>query len=99
MTRLLLTILILGSLAGIVPYMLLRRMGGVGRSVFAYCTGLLVSASTSFGVSLAMQAILPVSVLDADRVIGSGLACAVIGPVLGMLAAKRSRARLQRLGL
>ena len=78
--------------------LVLRRMGGVGRSVFAYCTGFLVSSSTSLGVSFAMQAILPVPVVDADRVIGSGLACAVVGPVLGMLAAKRSRARLQRLG-
>jgi hypothetical protein len=53
----------------------------------------LVSSSISMGVFLTTQAVLPAPLLDADRVIGSGLLCAVIGPTLGVLAAKRLRAR------
>jgi hypothetical protein len=95
MTRLLLTVLILACAAGCIPYVLLR-MGGVGRSAFSYAVGFLVSSSTSIGVFLTAQAILPAPVLDADRIIGSGLLCAVIGPALGVLAAKRFRLRLQQ---
>jgi hypothetical protein len=95
MTRLLLTVLVLGGVAGSVPFILLRKTGGIGRSAFAYAMGFLVSSSTSFGVLLTMQAILPAPVLDADRVIGSGLFCAVVGPALGVLAAKRFRLRMQ----
>ena len=93
MTRLLSTALILGCVAGGIPYVLLR-MGGIGRSAFAYAVGF--SSSTSIGVFLTAQAILPAPVLDADRIIGSGLLCAVIGPALGVLAAKRFRLRLQQ---
>jgi hypothetical protein len=95
MTRLLLTVLVLGGVAGGVPFVLLRKMGGFGRSAFAYAMGFLVSSSTSIGVLLTTQAILPAPVLDADRVIGSGLFCAVIGPALGVVAAKRFRLRMQ----
>jgi hypothetical protein len=95
MIRLLLTVLVLGGMAGGVPYVLLRKMGGVGRSAFAYAIGFLVSSSASIGVFLTTQAVLPAPVLDADRIIGSGLLCAVIGPALGVLAAKRFRPRLQ----
>jgi len=95
MTRLLLTILLLGGLAGGVPFVWLRKTGGFGRSALAYAMGFLVSASTSFGVFLTTQAVLPAPVLDADRIIGSGLLCAVICPALGVLAAKRFRPRLQ----
>jgi hypothetical protein len=95
MIRLVLTILVLGSVAGGVPFVLLRKMRGIGRSAFAYAMGFLVSSSTSIGVFLTTQAVLPAPVLDADRVIGSGLFCAVIGPALGMVAAKRYRLRMQ----
>jgi hypothetical protein len=95
MTRLLLTVLILGGVAGGIPFVLLRKTGGVGRSAFAYAMGFLVSSSTSIGVFLTTQAVLPAPVLDADRIIGSGLLCAVIGPALGVLAAKRFRPRMK----
>jgi hypothetical protein len=55
----------------------------------------LISSSTSIGVFMTTQAILPAPPLDADGIIGSGLLCAVIGPVLGVLAAKRFRPRMQ----
>jgi hypothetical protein len=96
MTRLLLTVLVLGGVAGGIPFVLLRnRMGGIGRNAFAYAMGFLVSSSTSIGVFLTTQAVLPAPVLDADRVIGSGLLCAVVGPALGVAAAKRFRLRTQ----
>ena len=95
MIRLLLTVLILGGMAGGVPYVLLRKMGGVGRSAFAYAMGFLVSSSASMGVFLTTQAVLPAPALDADGIIGSGLLCAVIGPALGVLAAKRFRPQSQ----
>jgi hypothetical protein len=96
MTRLLLTVLVLGGVASGVPFVLLRnKMGGIGRSAFACAMGFLVSSSTSIGVFLTTQAVLPAPVLDADRVIGSGLLCAVIGPALGVVAAKRFRLRMQ----
>ena len=94
MIRLLLTVLFLGGMAGGVPYVMLRKMSGVGRSAFAYAMGFLVSSSASMGVFLTTQAVLPAPVLDADGVIGSGLLCAVVGPALGVLAAKRFRPRL-----
>jgi hypothetical protein len=93
--RLLLTILVLGGVAGGVPFVLLRKMGGIGRSAFAYALGFLISSSTSIGVFLITQAVWPAPVLDADRVIGSGLLCAVIGPAVGVVAAKRFRLRMQ----
>jgi hypothetical protein len=96
MMRLLLTVLILGGVAGGIPYVLLRKTGGVGRSAFAYVMGFLVSSSTSIGVLLTTQAVLPAPLLDADRIIGSGLLCAVIGPALGVLAAKRFRLHLHQ---
>ena len=96
MTRQLLTVIILGGVAAGIPYVLLRKMGGVGRSVLAYAVGFLVSSSTSIGVFLTTQAVLPAPVLNTDRIVGSGLLCSVVGPVLGVLAAKRSRARLQQ---
>jgi hypothetical protein len=95
MIRLLLTILILGGVASGIPFVLLRKMGGFGRSAFAYAMGFLVSSSTSIGVFMTTQAVLPAPVLDADRIIGSGLLCAVVGPALGVLAAKRFRPRTQ----
>jgi hypothetical protein len=95
MTRIALTILVLGGVAGGIPYVLLRKLGGVGRSVLAYGVGFLVSSSMSVAVFLTTQAIVPAPAFDTDRIVGSGLLCAVIGPVLGVLAAKRSRARLQ----
>ena len=95
MTRILLTIMVFGGVAGGPPYILLRKIGGVWRSLLAYAVGFLVSSATSVGVFLTTQAVLPAPVNDADRVVGSGLLCAVIGPVLGVLAARRSRARLQ----
>jgi hypothetical protein len=45
---------------------------------------------------LTTQGVLAVPIHDADRVIGSGLLCAVVGPVVGVLAAKQSRSQLQR---
>jgi len=96
MTRLLLTILVLGGVAGGVPFVLLRKTAGtagIGRGAFAYAVGFLVSSSTSIGVFLTTQAILSAPVLDADRIVGSGLLCAVVGPALGVLAAKRLRLR------
>jgi hypothetical protein len=93
MIRLLLTVLTIGGVAAGIPFVLLRKMGGIGRSVLACAVGLLVSSSISMGVFLTTQALLPAPLLDADRVIGSGLLCAVIGPTLGVLAAKRLRAR------
>jgi hypothetical protein len=96
MTRLLLTVLVLGGVASGVPFVLLRnKMGGIGRSAFACAMGFLVSSSTSIGVFLTTQAVLPAPVLDADRVIGSGLLCALIGPALGVAAVKRFRLRMQ----
>jgi hypothetical protein len=96
MTRLLLTVLVLGGVASGVPFVLLRnKMGGIGRSAFACAMGFLVSSSTSIGVFLTTQAVLPAPVLDADRVIGSGLLCALIGPALGAAAVKRFRLRMQ----
>jgi hypothetical protein len=95
MTRLLLTVLIIGGVAGVIPFVLLRKTGGVGRSAFAYAVGFLISSSTSIGVFMTTQAVLPAPPLDADGIIGSGLLCAVIGPVLGVLAAKRFRPRMQ----
>jgi hypothetical protein len=95
MIHLLLTILILGGIASGIPFVLLRKMGGIGRGAFAYAMGFLVSSSTSIGVFLTTQALAAAPALDADRIIGSGLLCAVIGPALGVLAAKRFRARLQ----
>jgi hypothetical protein len=93
--KLLLTVIVLGGVASGIPYLLLRRMGGVGRSFLAYALGFLASGTTSFGVYLATHAVLPAPVLDADAVVGSGLACAVIGPALGMVAGKRVRRRAQ----
>src|SRR5215472_19261167 len=52
--------------------------GRVGRSLFAYVLGFLASAATSFGVYLGTHAVVPAPVLDADAVVGSELACAVI---------------------
>jgi hypothetical protein len=95
MTRLLLTVLIIGGVAGVIPFVLLRKTGGVGRSAFAYAAGFLISSSTSIGVFMTTQAVLPAPALDADGIIGSGLLCAVIGPALGVLAAKRFRPRMQ----
>jgi hypothetical protein len=95
MKRLLLTILILYGVVGGIPCVLLRKMGGVGRSAFVYAMGFLVSSSTSIGVFLTTHAILPAPVLDANRIMGSGLLGAVIGPALGVLAAKRLRLKQQ----
>jgi hypothetical protein len=95
MTRLLLTILVLGGVAGGIPYVLLRKTGGTGRSALAYALGLLVSYTTSIGMLLTTQAVLQAPTIDADRVIGSGLLCAVIGPIAGVLAARRFRLRSQ----
>jgi hypothetical protein len=95
MTRLLLMVRIIGGVAGGIPFVLLRKTGGVGRSAFAYAMGFLISSSTSIGVFITTQAVSPAPPLDADGIIGSGLLCAVIGPVLGVLAAKRFRPRMQ----
>jgi len=94
-TRILVTILVLGGVAGGPPYVLLRKIGGVWRSLLAYAVGFLVSSATSIGVFLTTQAAFPTPVTNTDRIVGSGLLCAVIGPALGVLAARRSRARLQ----
>jgi hypothetical protein len=95
MIWLLLTALILGGVASSIPFVWLRKTGGLGRRAFAYAMGFLVSSSTSIGVFLTTQAVLPAPALDADRIIGSGLLCALIGPVLGVLAAKRFRPRMK----
>jgi hypothetical protein len=94
MTRLLVTVLIIGGVAAGIPFVLLRRTG-VGRIVYAYTMGFLISSLTSIGLFLTTRAVLPAPPFDADGIIGSGLLCAVIGPVLGVLAAKRFRPRIQ----
>jgi hypothetical protein len=78
---------------------MLRKTGGIGRSVLAYALGLLISSLASLGVLLTTHAVLPAPIIDADRVIGSGLLCAVIGPILGVLAARRFRVRNGRAGI
>lgn len=95
MIRLLLTLVVLGGVASAVPYILLRKMGGLGRNLFAYLAGFLASSATSWGVFLATHAVLPAPTLEADAIIGSGLACAVVGPVLGLMAGKRVRRHAQ----
>jgi len=40
-----LTVLIIGGVAGVIPFVLLRKAGGVGRSAFAYAVGFLISSS------------------------------------------------------
>jgi hypothetical protein len=89
-----LAVLCLGGLASSVPYLLLPWLGGAWRAICAYGFGLLVSSASSFGVFLTTQAVSPTS-HNADGVIGSGLACTVIGPALGILAAKLARSKLQ----
>jgi hypothetical protein len=98
MTRLLLTILFLGGVAGAVLYLMLRKTGGIGRSILTYVLKLLVSSLASLGVFLTTHVVLPAPIIDADRVIGSGLLCAVIGP-LGVLAARRFRVRDGKSGI
>ena len=95
MTRLMLTIIMLGLFAVVITWLFLRRTNPVGRNALAYGVGFLVSATTSIAMFLAMRAVLPAPVLDADGIIGSGLLCAVLGPTLGTLAGKRVRPRLQ----
>ncbi len=96
MLKLLLTILFLGTIAGGVPYFLLRTVGGLGRTMAAYAIGFLVSSASSMGMLLTTQAAFLAPLHDADRVAGSGLLCAIIGPVLGVLAAKRARRQPRR---
>jgi hypothetical protein len=95
MTRLMLTIVILGVVASAITWVLVRKIGPVRRNVLAYAVGFLISSATSIAVFLALRVVLPASVLDGDGVIGSGLMCAVVGPTLGRLAARRMRPRLQ----
>lgn len=89
------TVALLGGLAFGVPYLLLRKIGGFGRSLLAYGAGFLVSFAASLSLLLITPAILHASTGDTDRVLGPGVFCAVIGPVLGVLAAKHVRGRLQ----
>src|SRR5437764_1572214 len=88
------TVLCLGGLASGVPYLLLPWLGGAWRAVCAYGFGLLASSATSFGVLLTTQAVSATS-HDADSVIGSGLACTVVGPALGIFATRFARSKLQ----
>lgn len=90
----LLTILLLAAVAIAVPYFLLRKMRQPRRSLFAYAMGSLASGATSTAVSLAAHAMLPAPALDVDGIVGSGLACAVVGPALGVWAGKRARTRI-----
>ncbi len=93
MTRLILTVVLVGSVAILVPYVLARRTSERGRALLAYAMGALASALTSLGVFLATHAILPTPALGADGIVGSGLLCAVVGPALGVVAGKRVRRR------
>jgi hypothetical protein len=90
-----LTILLLAAVAIAVPYFLLRRMRQPRLSWFAYAMCALASGATSLGVSFAAHAILPAPVLGVDGIVGSGLACAVVGPALGVWAGKRARSHAQ----
>ena len=98
MTRLILNIILLGLVGSAITWLLLRRTSPVGRNALAYGVGFLVSSTTSIAMFLAMRAVLPAPVLDADGIIGSGLLCAVVGPTLGTLAGKRMRPRPQGRG-
>jgi hypothetical protein len=98
MLKLSLTVLLIGGIACGIPYFLLRTVGGFARSIAAYATGFLVSSASSMGLLLTTQAVFLAPSHDVDRVVGSGLLCAVVGPVLGVLAARRARGRLHRHG-
>jgi len=89
------TILLFAAVAIAVPYALLRKMRKERVGLFAYAMGALASGATSLGVFLATHAVLPAPALDADGIAGSGFACAVLGPALGVLAGKRARLRAQ----
>ena len=93
MIKFVLTILVLTALASGIPYMLLRKVGGVARTVVAYAMGSVATSATSVGISLATHALLPAAVFSADTIIGSGVVCAVVGPAIGMMAGKRVRTR------
>lgn len=95
MTRVVLTILVLGVLPIAITWLCLRGTGPWARNALAYGVGFLVSSATSIATFLALRAVLPAPVLDADGIIGSGLLCAVVGPTLGTLAGKRVRPRVQ----
>ncbi len=89
------TVALIGSLACGVPFLLLRKIGGLGRSLLAYGAGFLVSLAASVSLLLINPTTLEASTGDTDRVLGPGVLCTVIGPILGVLAAKQVRDRLQ----
>jgi hypothetical protein len=88
------TVALLGGLAFGVPYLLLRKTGGLQRSLLAYGAGFLVSFAASASLLLITPTLLQASTGDADRVLGPGLLCSMVGPILGVLAAKQVRDRL-----
>ena len=88
------TVVFLGSLAFAVPFLLLWKVGGIARSLLAYGAGFAVSFAASVGLLFITPTILHASTGDPDQVLGPGVLCSVIGPVLGVLAAKHVRGRL-----
>jgi hypothetical protein len=88
------TVAVLGILAFGVPFLLLRKIGGIRRSLLACGAGFLVSFAASISLLLINPTTLEASSGDTDRVLGPGVLCTVIGPILGVLAAKHVRDRL-----
>ncbi len=83
--------LFFGAIAVGISYLIARNSGTWERAVIAYFAALIVTFAATFGTLWGLEEIAHMAPIEANRVIGPGIWCALLGPVLGLVWARRQR--------
>src|SRR5436309_4852437 len=94
----LLDLFVFGIIAAIVPYLILRKHGGVLRSIVAYLAGSVVTFGTMAAFLFYMDSVLRIPPIEANRVFGPGSLATFFEPAFGLWAAKQARKKGRRAG-
>jgi CHASE2 domain-containing sensor protein len=86
-----LEVLAISVMCGSITFLILRRAGGAGRTAIACGTGAIVAFAISVVLFVIPQIAWDTPPTVAGRVLGEGLFSAILGPAIGVWAAKRAR--------
>lgn len=83
--------LIFGFVGWAIPFLIMRKKGGRGRSIVAYILGFVTTFILTFAALLFLEEAAHVPPLQANHVVGPGICAAILGPALGLWTAIKAR--------
>lgn len=85
--------LLFGAISIGSAYLIARNSGTWERAVIAYFAALIVTSAATFGSLWLLQEVVSMPVLESNRIIGPGMWSALLGPVIGLIWARRRRTK------